>query len=238
MTNTNNITKICSVCKTELPYSAFYLNKSHDDGYTSECKVCNRIRRKTLRKLPNPEYAAQQLARRIKEPTCTCHKCKQILTHDHFYSERHKPFAHSLECKVCTSKRKKLAYRVDINLSRQKDRERKARPESILTDKKWRLEHKEHIKQMAFKHRLKREYNLSLEEYDLLLVKQSNVCAICKKSETAFVKGSKTEIKPLAVDHDHITNKVRGLLCQKCNMGIGLLNHNIKSLQSAIIYLA
>lgn len=43
--------------------------------------------------------------------------------------------------------------------------------------------------------------------------------------------------KNLSVDHDHKTGKVRGLLCQKCNIGIGLLNHEILLLEKAITYL-
>lgn len=60
-----------------------------------------------------------------------------------------------------------------------------------------------------------------------LLVEQDYLCAICK-----------VPIKENAhLDHDHETNKVRGLLCSTCNIGLGLFRDNIKNLKSAIEYL-
>ena len=70
---------------------------------------------------------------------------------------------------------------------------------------------------------------LSNEEYDDLLVAQKGVCAICDKPESSG--------KRLAVDHKHGTNLVRGLLCTKCNMGLGYFNDSPGFLFSAIKYL-
>lgn len=61
-------------------------------------------------------------------------------------------------------------------------------------------------------------------------LKQNNVCAICKKPEMAK-RGT------LAIDHDKITGKIRGLLCFKCNFGIGYLQHDTELLAAAIKYL-
>ena len=65
---------------------------------------------------------------------------------------------------------------------------------------------------------------------------QEGQCAICKIKgdihELGFVKR-----KPLCVDHDHDTNKVRGLLCGPCNLGIGKLADDPKIIQSAANYL-
>jgi hypothetical protein len=65
---------------------------------------------------------------------------------------------------------------------------------------------------------------------------QNGVCAICGQPEVAIDKRTNI-IKLLAVDHDHQTGKVRGLLCQKCNHGIGNFNDNQVNLQLAIQYL-
>ena len=74
-----------------------------------------------------------------------------------------------------------------------------------------------------------RRYGLSLEEYEAISEKQGGLCAICRKP---------TGVRPnLDVDHDHSTNKVRGLLCQNCNKGIGLLDHNTQVLSQAKEYL-
>ncbi len=79
-------------------------------------------------------------------------------------------------------------------------------------------------------------YNISLEKYNELLKKQNSVCAICKNSESS--KHQNGKIKRLSVDHDHRTERIRGLLCMNCNIAIGKLNEDIKLFQKAIDYLS
>ena len=79
-------------------------------------------------------------------------------------------------------------------------------------------------------------YNITLQEYEDQFAKQGGVCAICKKPETVMEKKS-TEPKKLAVDHDHKTNVVRGLLCVRCNHGVGLFLDSPELLEAAAIYL-
>lgn len=81
---------------------------------------------------------------------------------------------------------------------------------------------------------------LSIEHYNLMLSIQNDVCAICKKAETCIntKKRSVEVIKRLAIDHKHDeTQKIRGLLCQTCNIGLGSFKDSIEYLQSAIDYL-
>lgn len=89
-------------------------------------------------------------------------------------------------------------------------------------------------KAIVRKFRLKHKYNITPVEYDQLLTKQDGVCAICHKPETRLCKGGSPS--HLAVDHDHTTGKVRGLLCSKCNTVLGLTEDNISLLQNAIKY--
>jgi len=102
--------------------------------------------------------------------------------------------------------------------------------EYYLKTKKHRQQYltdnKEHVKKVVRNYSLKRKYNITPEDYNTLYNKQQGKCAICGNSEEL-----------LHVDHDHITGKVRGLLCLKCNRGIGFLNDDIKILQQAINYL-
>ena len=84
-------------------------------------------------------------------------------------------------------------------------------------------------------YKLMAQYGLTIEDYETLLHKQKGVCAICKKEESA--KSNKGYIKSLAVDHCHSTGKVRGLLCQDCNLGIGKLKDNVDLVESALNYL-
>lgn len=72
-----------------------------------------------------------------------------------------------------------------------------------------------------------------LEKFGELQEKQNGVCAICKQSVSGMIN-SKSK---LAVDHDHKTGKIRGLLCGSCNIGLGHFKDNIEYLTNAIVYL-
>lgn len=65
---------------------------------------------------------------------------------------------------------------------------------------------------------LKRNYNISLEDYNFLLKEQNNKCFVCKSQEV--------DKKSLAVDHCHKTGKIRSLLCRRCNTILGLVEEN------------
>lgn len=68
------------------------------------------------------------------------------------------------------------------------------------------------------------------EEYHNLYESQEGKCAICSKPQSDFTC-------KLALDHDHITKKVRGFLCKDCNIGIGLFKENSELFISAMSYL-
>lgn len=78
---------------------------------------------------------------------------------------------------------------------------------------------------------LQRKYGLSLEQYNILLASQEFSCAICK---TKIFKGKG---KKLHVDHCHNTGKIRALLCNPCNVGLGAFTDSVSTLLSAADYL-
>lgn len=78
-------------------------------------------------------------------------------------------------------------------------------------------------------------YGITLEQYNAMVAAQDNKCLICGLEENTVSKSGITKV--LAVDHCHTTGKVRGLLCYKCNVGIGHLQDSIEVLESAIQYL-
>lgn len=80
---------------------------------------------------------------------------------------------------------------------------------------------------------LKSNYGISYECYDNMLISQGFACAICQKSETTVIRGQKIG---LSVDHCHETGEVRGLLCRKCNQGIGIFEHDADWLRAAALY--
>lgn len=76
---------------------------------------------------------------------------------------------------------------------------------------------------------LRHKYGITSSEYDEMLLRQGGVCAICRE---ACVSG-----RALAVDHCHETKSVRGLLCGRCNIGIGQFRDDRNLLGEAIRYL-
>jgi hypothetical protein len=90
-----------------------------------------------------------------------------------------------------------------------------------LHSKLWRERNLEKIKNL----RLIRCYGLTLDDYNRLAKKQKSKCALCGK------KGK------LVVDHCHATDQFRGLICNNCNIGLGLLGDTLAGLQKAIKYL-
>jgi Recombination endonuclease VII. len=90
-----------------------------------------------------------------------------------------------------------------------------------------------HIKKNG---RLKAEFGITLEQYNQILEKQSGRCAICETKVTGVKERGKRE-HSLYVDHDHKTGKVRGILCNRCNFGIGQFKDDPQLLQKAAEYL-
>lgn len=69
-------------------------------------------------------------------------------------------------------------------------------------------------------------YGISLEQRDSILASQGGHCAICEQP-----------IFRPQIDHDHMTGKIRGILCPLCNKGLGLFKDSLASLKNAIRYL-
>src|SRR5258708_22943899 len=85
---------------------------------------------------------------------------------------------------------------------------------------KWKQKNPERAKAITKNSLLKRRFGITLEEYDSMWAAQKGLCAICDEPETAPDAHNPNIARRLAVDHCHQTNKIRGLLCSSCNMGI------------------
>ncbi len=75
---------------------------------------------------------------------------------------------------------------------------------------------------------LKYKYGVTHDDYEKKKKMQGNVCAIC---------GREQGYKRLAVDHNHATNQIRGLLCERCNLGLGSFKEDVESMAKAITYI-
>lgn len=76
---------------------------------------------------------------------------------------------------------------------------------------------------------MKIRFGITVEQYDALEAKQGGLCAICRRPCPSGRK--------LAVDHDHLTGRVRGLLCMNCNQGLGKFDDDPGLLRAAEVYL-
>ena len=83
---------------------------------------------------------------------------------------------------------------------------------------------------------LLRGFGITTKEYEERLLSQKGVCAICGNPETIMDRRT-NKPRSLAVDHCHKTNKVRALLCMRCNQGIGNFQEDLQRLKQAVEYL-
>lgn len=157
-----------------------------------------------------------QLLREIRKKEHKCTRCGSLLPPDHTKTL----------CARCTQKQQKHADK-----AKAKRQKRKSNNQCTLCGNSLEASRigKSFCENCAKKYTASRSrfynYGLSDTEYNLLLQKSDNKCQIC---------GSSTN---LVVDHDHITKKVRGILCNKCNWGLGNFSDNVLFLLNAAKYL-
>lgn len=78
-----------------------------------------------------------------------------------------------------------------------------------------------------------RKMGVSRDEYLAVLHGQCGACAICGQHEQPVKAGA----RGLHLDHDHVTGARRGILCSRCNQGIGRFNEDVQLMQKAIDYI-
>lgn len=181
-----------------------------------------------------------------------CYKCKQCCydnarkrpcpTHGELRPEER---VESGQCRVCSFENLKRANeKRNNNREWWNERERKRR----ATDpEKWHEECKKKYQRELDKYgidglneqKTAQRFKLTIEQLRQMFIDYDNKCAICRKEETrwATIKGGENKRAKLCIDHDHVTGKIRGLLCHDCNTSIGKMKDDINILQSAIDYL-
>lgn len=92
--------------------------------------------------------------------------------------------------------------------------------------RQWAEDNPERSRESSKRRQLKSKYNMTIEEFNALLEGQDGVCKICSLISP-----------PFSVDHCHTTGKVRGLLCNQCNRGLGMLGDTSEQLKKAYDYL-
>lgn len=149
-----------------------------------------------------------------------CTRCKEIKSLDQFNKDKKTKSGFTYHCKLCVSHycktRNGVVDRKHIN--KMASEWKKANPEKVRAQQ------------------IKQNFGLNYESYLQMLQSQNNSCAICNTSLIAFGSIDQTDIIA-NVDHCHVTGKVRGLLCRKCNTALGLFNDNENVIEKAALYL-
>jgi hypothetical protein len=115
-------------------------------------------------------------------------------------------------------------------LEERKKRYKLKKEEVTRCNREWYLNNKEKSQRTRRDWQLRKRSGITLEEYENVLKDQDNKCAICK-NDSAGGRGH------FHADHDHLSGKFRGLLCQKCNMALGLIKDDIIIAQNIVSYL-
>ena len=230
------VTKICSRCHTEKDIDEFSRARGQRDGYAFQCKQCDKDY-KDKYKFENGKYL---LSGEYKIPSIKiCSRCHEEKTIDEFHRDNGSRDGYCSRCKQCYRdyadnnkehlreyqarwvKSRKSRHPSDYKIVERKicsqcliEKEISEFPKDQVSEdgygsdckpcKKIRTRNKEYY----------RKYGITIDEYNEMLGRQSGLCAICRKKETVHLFG-----KPIAlcIDHNHITNMVRELLCQRCN---------------------
>lgn len=181
-----------------------------------------------------------------------CTKCGEEKSLDAFYKSKRGKSGYDSRCKTCEIARKKCTYV-----------KRKANPPLLVIPKECsrcgkknpasefytsmatvlglssrckvcisEISKDTYVLDKTRKSHLRRKYGLTVENYTILLKEQDGKCAICDSKDAG-----RQGVKNLAVDHNHSTGKVRGLLCSRCNLGIGHLDDDPNRLEAAAAYL-
>ena len=241
----------CRICKEIKTISNFKKCATNISGYNNRCKEC-------LSKQREKSKYSNKIS--IEEKTCsTCKQKKDISRfyknisskdgRDHIcilckqkYVERLKekrinnefvPNSHK-KCNKCGeihsienfSKNNKTKDGLEYSCKNCKKEYHFAnRSKRIQAKREWDKRNPDKIRAQGLK-----KYGLTIPDYDEMFKKQNGKCLICGVDQSELKKS-------LFVDHCHNTNKIRGLLCNLCNRGIGSFRDNINLLEQAIKYL-
>lgn len=161
----------------------------------------------------------------------TCTKCNVEKDIDLFPANKRTKDLKCSWCRSCHAEITRLYRHNNKDKIKQTVKERNQR-EDVKTKTKAREElNKEKRKLQARFATIKRKYGITQEEYEFLEKQQNYRCKICGVFSKDNIHGY------LYVDHCHSSNKIRSLLCQKCNSLLGYSKDRIDILEKAIEYL-
>jgi len=224
-------TKKCLKCGIEKEVTDFL--KRETGVLRNECKECHNQYQRTryLERLGKFKRTVRAEKREADPKKCIrCNEVKplsEFTIHDQNKGQ-HRNFCH--ECELIWSRKyhkspqgkEKRKEWVDQNKEKIEEYKEVYRNDPERTAK---------AKVYSRQWRLMKDFGLTVDDYDRMLKDQNGGCAICGADDS----GNKRD--HFAVDHDHKSGKVRGLLCYQCNVGLGHFKEDPDLLRKAANYL-
>lgn len=145
-----------------------------------------------------------------------CPGCNQNKSSSEFHKDSSRTRGFQTYCKLCHKERAADWWSKKGKESYQKHKQ---------YQQEWRKKNPERYAKRQWRYHIKRKYGMSEAEFQARVSSQECKCACCG------------DVAELVVDHCHTANKVRDLLCQPCNKGLGCFSDNPDRLRAAIKYL-
>ena len=204
----------CNKCKRAKLRSEFDKSASAPSGLQGMCSSCR-----------------QDLHGCIKVRTCT-HCSADCVVRDHRRFNGGAPwlcdscYSTVKTCKLCgvTKALEEFNRRSDARVGRS------AHCRSCMAAKWTAVDHEKRTRAK------RRAHGLEYDVYLAMCLEQGNRCRVCGEVESDIHQGTRN-VRELAIDHDHTTGEIRGLLCGKCNKAIGLMRDDPGRLRAAAEYL-
>jgi len=210
--------KTCTQCGQTKPLSEFHRNARAADGLRTACKKCSCA------------YLRSQYQPRVHEPEeMVCPQCGVTFTR---VRRQGQPRIYcSRQCTTAASEERRLqrasarggrrcacgaAVMTVVGTPVCPDCRKDQRPDAQVRERARTL----------------RRYGLTEADWDGLISRQQDRCAICRTDRPGG-RGERWH-----VDHDHVSGQVRGLLCHHCNMGIGFFRDDPEVIRAAAVYVA
>ncbi len=215
---TRSVTSWCRECRSETYFKRRYPN--------SVCNICSRHRH--LDKNNTCQKCNAQ--RGLRE----CNECREILPTELMFYGRKKV------CKQCNPSQRRQTKKEILNEPRLTLEQRgmklcvhckEEKSKAAFAAKDICIQCEPAAKRRRQDHHLRTKYGVTLEWYEKTLSGQDGGCAICKTNNPGAGK------QYFCVDHDHETQKPRGLLCSRCNQGLGYFKDSVALLMVAVAYL-
>ncbi len=253
--------KACLRCGKVKPLFEFNRSRRNKDGRDGSCKDCFNTNRQLVRegKLPNQKQIKESVLALLVTGFMVCHKCHETKPVSEFHKSSSQYTGLSSWCRKCTSDFTQAQRDVFVkNYDKSKVPEHKfcrrcgkTKPSSEFNNAPSKRDglmdwcrnclnthtkiQRSNLPESVKHEKTVRRHGIDLDEYNRILESQNGVCAICGNPERVVANG---KVRNLAVDHSHTPgNRVRGILCQECNHGIGNFKDNPVLLLSAIEYL-